>query len=433
MNEKILNLLLVFLFLLILYSCEDKIITFQGQNSTSVTIDWQGTFGAKDFDDVSEILPTADGGYIVIGSTLNIDWNFWVLKFDHELNLLWEKNYGGSNADFGKAIIETGDGNFILIGYTNSIDGNITINNGAYDVWVVKIDNNGSIIWQNCYGGSGNETVGEESIIPADIGGYIFTATSNSQDFDITEYIGGNDIWVVNINDSSQIVWDKTFGGTSDDFSNSIKLTSDSLYILSNFVTSTDGDINYNYGGKDIWLIRINQIGDLMWQKTIGGTNTENQCDMEVTSDAGLIVMTQTNSEDGDIQYNYGFKDIWYSKINATGNIEWNLVFGGSLEESLGDIKQLSDGSFVSVCESSSDDYYLGHNFGKVDICLVKISTAGDLEWTKVMGGSDDDHCNSLLEASDNSLIVAASTKSEDFNVLSHIGGFDFWLLKVQY
>lgn len=432
MQQKNISYILLSL-LLLLMSCKEEIINFEGQNSANVTIEWQNSFGEKDFDEISEIIRTNDGGFIAIGSALSNDWNYWVLKFDSDLNLIWEKKYGGSRADFGKSIIETYDGNFVINGYSSSSDGNISVNNGNYDVWIAKIDVEGNIIWEKSYGGSGSEFVTEESLIKSKLGGYVFTATTNSNDIDVSKNYGGNDVWVVNINDSANIVWEKTYGGTKDDFSNRIKLTADSSYYLSNIVLSDDNNISFNYGGKDIWLFRINQLGDLLWQKNIGGSGTENQCDFTTTTDNGIILTLQTNSKDGDIQENYGFKDICYIKLDANGKIEWHKVFGGSLDEAVGDIKQLSDGSFVSVCKTSSTDYYIGFNYGKNDICAIKLNSGGELEWTKILGGSNDEYSNSLLEFSSNELLVAGVTNSEDYDIENHIGGFDFWLFKLQY
>jgi len=433
MKKSIFKISVFIIFIVLQLSCKEEVITFQGQNSSSVTLEWQNVFGEKDFDDISSVIPTSDGGYIAIGSSLSSDWNYWVLKFDVDLNLLWQKKYGGTNADFGRSIIETKDNDFVIIGYSNSADGHITINHGGYDVWVLKIDALGNILWQKSFGGTGQDYVTEESIVQADIDGYVFSATTNSDDYDISAANGGTDVWVVNINDSANIMWDKSFGGTDDDFSGRIKLTSDSLYYLCNLTNSKNGNVNFNYGGKDVWLLRINQLGDVMWQKTIGGTGTENQSDIDMTSDGGVIVMSQTNSEDGEVQYNYGDKDIWFSKINSSGNVEWNTVFGGSFEEAIGDIHQLEDGSFLSICISASSDYYLGANYGKKDICLVKLTASGTLEWTKVFGGADDEYCNSILPISNNSLLVASVTKSIDEKISGHIGGFDFWFFKVSY
>jgi len=432
MKKYILITLTTFI-LILQISCKEEIISFDGQNSSSVTINWQNSFGGKDFDDISSIIKTSDGGYMAVGSSLSSDWDYWVLKFDADFNLLWERKFGGTNADFGKCIVETESNNYVIAGYSNSTDGNITLNKGGYDIWIIKISSEGVLVWQKNYGGTGSETITEESILTTNLGGYVFSATTTSDDYDVIGQKGGADIWLVNINDTSEIVWAKTYGGADDDFSNRIKYTPDGSYMLSNIVQSVGGDILYNYDKKDIWLARINSSGDIMWQKTIGGTGTESQCDITMTSDGGIIVMTQTSSKDGEVQKNYGNKDIWFSKIDATGNIVWNTIFGGSLDENSGEIIQLSDGGYLASISSNSIDYFLGFNYGKKDICLIKLSETGTIEWTKIFGGTDDEYSNSLLELSSNSILVTANSKSEDFDITKHIGGFDFWLFTVNY
>jgi len=417
-----------------LVSCSKNNINFQGENSASVTIGWQKTFGDIDFDEIYQIIKTSDGGYIAVGTKLiDINWDFWVLKFDSQDSLQWQQIYGGANTDIANSVVETDDGGFLVMGYTNSYDGNISVTKGNYDVWIIKIDNAGQLIWNQNYGGTANESTEYKSLIKTIDNNFIFAATTQSTDYDVAKSNGAKDIWVVKIDSIGKIIWERTYGGSGNDFAETIKAANDSTYFVCNISDSFDGMVDFNYGDKDVWIMKLNFTGNLIWQKTLGGNRVENYATLDLTQDGGFVVMNSTNSNDGDIPKNYGELDVLFTKFNASGVIQWRKIYGGSSNENIGDIMQTSDGGYLATVKSSSSDGYLGSNNGKDDLWFLKLASTGEIEWTKILGGSKDEFALSFIQTSDNTLIVAGTSNSDDIDISKHIGGFDLWLFELKY
>jgi hypothetical protein len=188
-------------------------------------------------------------------------------------SILWQKSYGGVGNDGASQVIQTTDGGHIVIGssYSNSVD--VTGHHGdssTSDYWVTKINSAGALLWQKSYGGIGNEN--GSGIIQTSDGGYILVGSSNSTNGDVTGNHGGIDIWVVKIDTVGNIQWEQSYGGSSDDDANSIIQTYDGGFLIGGRTTSNDGDVTLNHGGGDYWIVKINSAGVIQWQKSYGGS-----------------------------------------------------------------------------------------------------------------------------------------------------------------
>lgn len=183
-------------------------------------------------------------------------------------NIEWQKTFGGTGNEEAFEIKKTNDNGFIAVGTTTSNDGNVSGNHGMTDAWVTKFDNSGNLQWQKTLGGSNID--GMRSVQQTTDGGYIAAGYTNSADGDITANQGLNDLWVVKLDNSGNIQWQKTFGGTKDDTGNNIQQTNDGGYIVIGNAESTDGDITENQGQSDLWFIKLDATGNMQWQKTYG-------------------------------------------------------------------------------------------------------------------------------------------------------------------
>ncbi len=414
-------------------ACSKKDLNFQGENSETVTIQWQQTFGHNDFDEINQIIQTSDGGYIAVGAKmLNANWNYWVLKFNQQDSLQWDMTYGGTYTDIAKAVVETENGEFLIIGYTNSYEGDITTTKGNYDIWLIKIDSTGKILWNKNYGGLYNDIISYKSLIKTQDNNFLFMGTTNSKDTDVSTALGDRDIWVVKINPQGEIIWEKSLGGDSEDNAETIVADPISGFYLCAVTASNNGNIDYNYGYADVWVAKISNEGEIIWQKTVGGKRAENFATLIHCKDNGILIMASSNSRDGDVTNNFGEHDIFFVKLNNEGTVEWRKTFGGTLDESIGDVIQTADGGYLATLKTASDDYYIGTNNGKDDICFVKLSEAGEIQWTKIIGGTRDDFARSFFQKTDNSIITAGTTNSTDLDIQKHIGGFDFWLFNLK-
>jgi hypothetical protein len=342
----------------------------------------------------------------------------------------WQKCLGGSGYDDGLSIQQTTDGGYIVVGQSNSTNGDVTGNHGNIDYWVVKLDNIGVIEWQRSLGGTGYER-NPFSIQQTIDGGYIISGYSGSNDGDVTGNIGGSDCWVVKLDSIGFIEWQKSLGGTGSEHAYSIQQTIDGGYILGASSNSTDGDVTSNQGGFDYWVVKLDSIGTIVWQKSLGGSNQDRVFSIQQTSDGGYIVAGECSSNDGDVTGNHGSFDYWLVKLDSIGNMEWQRSLGGTGSDKASSIKQTSDGGYIVTGSSTSNDGNVTGNHGSVDYWLVKLDSIGTMEWQKCLGGSSPDHAFTIQQTNDGGYIVAGWTMSTNGDVTGNHGDIDYWIVKI--
>jgi len=247
----------------------------------------------------------------------------WILKVSNNGNIQWQKCLGGSGQeynDLGK-ILQTSDGGCIVGRYhTTSDDGDVSGNHGSGDSWVVKLSNTGAVQWQKCLGGSEDDFF--TTMFHSNDGGYFVFNRTNSSDGDVSGYHGGQDIWAVKLDNNGIIQWQKCFGGSDyeEEGQTSFGQTSDGGLILSISTSSTDGDVLGNHGESDIWALKLDNSGMIQWKKCFGGSNFEDG-HLSETSD-GFISTGLTLSNDGDVSCLNGIVNIWIAKLSSVNATE---------------------------------------------------------------------------------------------------------------
>ena len=358
---------------------------------------WAKTYGGPGIDVAFSIQQTGDGGYIVAGGTNSfgsVGFDFWVLKLNPDGTVAWQKTYGGSGIDVAHSIQQTSDGGYIVAGSTNSFGA------GGYDIWVLKLNSDGTVAWQKTYGGASSD--GASSIRQTSDGGYIVAGGTNSFG------AGEGDIWVLKLNSDGTVAWQKTYGGAGDDLAFSIQQTSDGGYIVAGRTYS------FGAGERDFWVLKLNSDGTVAWQKTYGGGVIDEATSIQQTSDGGYIVAGYTSS------FGAGGDDIWVLKLDGDGNVAWQKTYGGGSDDEAHSIQQTNDGGYVVAGRTSS------FGAGGDDIWVLKLDGDGNVAWQKTYGGASDDEANSIQQTSDGGYVVAGSTKS--FGA----GDADYWVLKLK-
>lgn len=358
------------------------------------SIVWQKSLGGSGEDIANSVNQTSDGGFIVCGSSFSDDGDitdskgsidYWIVKLDASGNLVWQKSLGGLSYDYGHDIIQTTDGGFIAIGTCLSIDGDVTGNHGNYDFWVVKLDGSGEIVWQKSLGGSSLDQ--GLSIAQTTDGGYVVAGSSRSDDGDVSLNQGVDDCWIVKLDPSGNLSWEKSFGGFGEDFAHSIQQTSEGGYVFAGLSSSLNGDVTGNHGGRDVWIVKTDVSGNLIWQKSFGGTMYDSAIDIKESSDGNYIISGYSNSINGDVTENKGEKDFWIIKADTSGNIIWQQTFGGSERDQALRLEQAPDGGFILAGGSESDDGDVSGNHGNLDGWVVKLYpeslSAAGVEYTE--------------------------------------------------
>jgi hypothetical protein len=411
-------------------------------------IEWQKCLGGSSWDVGRSIQQTIDGGYIAAGYAMSIDgdvsgnhgaFDLWIVKLDETGTIQWQKSLGGSNFDYAFSIRQTTDGGYIVAGETESNDGDVSGNHGtSYDYWVVKLNTAGNILWQKCLGGSGGEVA--HSIQQTSDGGYIvagFTWLSN--DGDVTGNHGDFDEWIVKLDTAGIFQWQKCLGGSGRETAFSIKQTNDGGYIVAGNSNSNDGDVTGNHGDYDYWIVKLDKSGDIEWQKSLGGSSIDDAFSIQKTIDGGYIIAGSSSSNDGDVTGNHSipgpYGDAWVVKLDSVGNIQWQKCIGGSWDDWGYAIWQTNEGDYFVSCITKSHDKDVTGNHDPTgtywDYWLVNLDTAGKIQWQGCQGGSDDDETYEIQQTNDGGIIAIGSSYSTDGDVTGNHGGGDYWIIKL--
>jgi hypothetical protein len=376
------------------------------------------------------ICSTADSGYVFVGNIYleNDTVDYIVAKVSASNEITWQKTYGGSGHEIANKILTTTDGGYILVGYSSSSDGDVSENKGWDDCWILKLDETGNIEWDRSFGGSSRDL--GNNILPTIDSGYLIAATTKSTDGDVIENHGGTDYWLLKINNAGNIEWEHTYGGSDDETFSDLKQLNDTCFLLLGSSRSSDGDVSHNYGGKDYWLVKIDTAGNLLWERNYGGSESDNGAAIALKNDGGFVLGGSSKSSDGDVSKNIGLDDYWVVSCNSAGNIQWQRVYGGSKNDVLKTIEQMEDG-YLLVGYSFSLDVNVTDNHGSSDMWVVKTFNNGQINWSRSFGGSEADGANAMTFSNDFGYLIAGYTGSDDGDVEENSGNIDMWMLKL--
>lgn len=379
MKNKILNSVLIVLILL-----------FSLRNSHA----FDKIYGEREADEALSIQQLENNEYIAVGYKRSLnrrDKNIWILKFNKDGEKIWDKSVFGMTDDAGHSIQVTGDKNYIVTGYTESKG------QGAGDVWVLKFDKNGERIWEKTFGGSSLDT--GEAVLQTKDKGYIVVGNTESKG------AGLSDIWVLKLDKDGNLLWDKTFGGEKPDRAKSIQITEDSGYIIAGTTESKGA------GASDIWVLKLDKHGTLLWDKTYGGEQSETANSILQTKDKGYIIAGRTSSKGA------GKSDIWVMKLNKDGGLEWDKTFGGTEEEEGNFIVQTKDKGYIIAGRRTKTT--------RIEALILKLDKDGNVAWEKDFTENHKNIINAIQQTKDKGYICAGGKQPQNSN------NIDLWILKL--
>jgi hypothetical protein len=293
-------------------------------------------------------------------------------KLDNNGLVEWIHSYGGSGTEYTGGVVSTSDGGFVILGASDSNDGDVSGNNGGGDTWVFKVDSFGQMIWQHCYGGLSGD--GMRDIQLTNDGGFILVGSTNSNTGMFASNHGNNDYWVLKLTSSGALEWSKCFGGSIDEHGYSIKQTIDNGYILIGSTQSNDGNVsgNHSFQQADLWVVKINEFGNMLWQKCYGGTAQDWGYNVVLNTNNGYFISGTVQSNNGDIIGSNGSADYWVAEIDSIGGIIHSYCFGGSSVENLKNIDKTLDGKLIILGNTVSTNGDVSGNHGQTDLWVVK-------------------------------------------------------------
>jgi uncharacterized delta-60 repeat protein len=399
--------------------------------TTKIKIIWQKFLGGRSSEQAYSIQQTTDGGYIFAGYTTSDDdyitgyngyYDYLIMKLTSTGELEWYKVYGGSAMEIAYSIQQTIDGGYIVAGKSASDNGDVLENNGETDIWILKLTSAGDIDWQ--------KSLGQNSIDEAysiqqtyDTGYIIAGSTSSSSTM--------SDYWIVKLTSAGNIDWQKSIGGSNGDKAYYVRQTSDEGYIIAGESNSNDGDVSGYHGDTDCWIVKLTSTGEIDWQKSLGGSDWDEAYSIHQTTDEGYIFAGASDSNDGDVSGNHGTRDCWIVKLTSTGEIDWQKSLGGSYRDEAYSIQQTTDGGYIFAGYTRSDDGDVTERNGEYDYWIVKLTSAGEIDWQRPLGGSDDDIARFIIQTSDGNYIIAGASCSDDGDVEGNIGSYDCWIVKI--
>lgn len=304
----------------------------------------------------------------------------WVVKVDSSGNVLWDKHYGGWMNEIATSIAPTADGGFLVAGEMGEDAVNAPGTNGSQDAWVLRLDPNGNELWQRCLGGSSGEIT--PVIHATDDGGAILSCSTYSSDGDITTVLKGMvDIWVVKLNSAGNTEWSNTYGSWSGDFDTGITQTDNGQYLLLGYVAASGADVSTSLGGSDAWVVKLDAGGAILWERSLGGSDGD-QLLRAIEIPGGYLLSGYAASTNGDIEVQYGNGDAWLVVLDPSGNLIWEQTYGGTNSDLFWCMEQVPDG-LVLAGQSWSSDVMVPSNQGWTDVWLLKLSNA-----TNIIGGT---------------------------------------------
>jgi hypothetical protein len=357
---------------------------------------WTHTYGGSRSERANSLITTTDGGCIFVGSA------------------------SSSNGD--------------VIGLHSPFGWNY------YDFWIVKLSSNGVMQWQKCYGGTKSDNAFK--IIQVSDGGYVIVGSSVSNDGDVTLHYGSdsfNDLWIIKLDNSGNLLWQKTYGGYSEDYACSVSETTDGGLVVAAILNADyNGTVPVTYSDSmDYWVLKLNSVGEKLWENHYGGENADRAWSIKSTPDGGCIVVGQSASHYGDVinsigPFNAAISDYWIAKLSSTGAIEWQKSYGGLQGDWATSVSLTNDGGYIIAGNTNSNNTGTVTNFyGGVDGYIIKLNSVGSLEWEKCIGGSANDYFNSIIQTIDGGYLVCGETNSNDGDLAGLMAGDKAWIVKL--
>ena len=435
-----------FLSFLFLYNCSKKellLTTTVVPNLAEIIL--TRTVGGSKNDIAKSVVKTIDGGAAVLGYSQSTDgdisdktdenFDFWVLKLDAESNIEWGTTFGGTQDDRGNDIIQTNDGGFAVLGYSTSSDVDVLENAGSQDFWILKLDAQGTISWSKTFGYSG-----------ADFGTTLLQASDNSflitGVLDVTASGGqgnsrnsqrhaGGDIWAIKLSENGELLWRNYFGGSYTDTPFGVIETADKNFIIVGSSDSADIDISNNNGSYDYWVLQISPEGNLLWEKSFGGSEIDEARAITNTNDGNFLIVGDTRSANNDVSNTNGAADLWVVKMSPLGDLLWEKTYGGSSFDVGRSVSQTQDNGFLISGSSRSEDNSFT-NQGQNDALVLKINAEGTLVWKKTIGGSEIDFLYDAVQLNNNTIIAVGETQSSNGDLNENKGFSDALIITIK-
>ncbi len=340
---------------------------------------WSHHYGGYYNDGGYSSTPTPDGGYFAVGSTYSLtnDHDIFLLRLDSLGDTVWTRTFGGSATDYGRDVVVTSDSGCIIVGST------VSWSKGKEDLVLLGVSATGNLKWTKTYGGVNSDE--GWSIRKTSDGNIIVCGTTSSSG------AGYGDLWLLKLTTSGDSIWAKTFGGAGGESGVSVRDAFDGYIAVG--ATGSFGE-----GYSSIYAVKTNLNGDSVWAKAFGGPKADMAYSVEISNFGDYIIAGATGS------YGQGYNDAYIIDITASGDVVWEKTYGGSKEDRAYSICTTPSGDLIVAGSTESSGQ------GAADLYLLRLNPIGDLIWSKTFGGTLSDYGRSVsVDARGNYIIAGYS------------------------
>lgn len=368
--------------------------------AASATTDFEqvfnNTYGGEMSEFPSSAVETNDGGYIIVGATNTYgagDYDIWVIKIDKTGNIMWNKTYGSQAYESSHYVIKADTNQYLITGRKRTTAGDM-------DLLLLLIDDEGDQLWNKSYGGPGDEWMWE--IEKTQGGDFVLGGRTNSYG------AGGNDYWLMKIDAEGDVQWNKTLGGEADDRARSLEMAEDGGFLLNGWSSS------YSKGMIDFWLIKTDNYGDPMWNKSYGTSEGDRGIALTKSLDGGYLLGGNTNKK------TMGATDFLLIKTNAQGTQLWNRTYGGEGEETIHYLLTNTDDQIIMF------GYTESFGAGDRDLYLIIANNSGTVLWNNTYGGPMSEGSSLCIQTNEGGYLIGGETTSYGN------GESDFYIIKLK-
>ncbi|MBA5791526.1 T9SS type A sorting domain-containing protein [Flavobacterium sp. xlx-214] len=411
----------------------------------SQKVAWERTIGGEHSEYLFDMVPTLDYGFLLAGSSLsdktglkkqkgqgNLDYFLW--KMDKNGEEEWQLSFGGEGQDILKSIYPTADMGYILGGYSNSgkNDSKFSENYGKNDLWIVKINARGDQEWQQAIGGEGDDRLVQIKQVKG--GGYLAIATTNStkSDHKKDDKYGGLDYWIIKLDKSGKVEWEKTYGGLYNDEPKSILETQKGFIIggISNSPASGTKQKD-NFGGYDQWILAIDDKGNLLNEYVFGGENDDDLNEILLTESKDGYIITGSTYTDNNNKGNLTAKS---EKASDFLVVTTDLTFQ-PINQYTYDLKGseiLTSTTFTPSKTLLLSGYKIDEKSNKKSYVSIQVNQKGEQVWEKELSTSGDDLLRKAVVTRDGGFVFAGNStgKNAEYKKTTQ-GRDDYWVVKL--
>lgn len=437
------------------------LLFFPCRNHAQLPIDWDRTIGGISWEELNALAPMPDG-ILLGGASRSGDqfgrpgdqsWNLLFVKLDLQGQIQWSRMYGGAQDERLWALIPTSDGGYLAGGYSYSgISGDKTqVSQGDMDVWIVKLNAAGQLLWERAYGGAGRDEMFAIQEMP-DGSGYLLGchSTSDAGGDKSENSRGGQDFWILRITPNGALLWDITIGGDNYDQIHNLEWTSDDMILLSGGTLSTPGTGETGpaeaQGSIDFWIVKYNPYSrQIVWDRRYGSEGVDFAYALWPCSDGriliggtcGSAISTPTPYDNGKDSPHYGgMSDYWLLELDADGQKLREWGFGGSEQDDLYFVheNELGQITLAGLSNSPPDGAKTTPLRGGYDFWIIQLDPDGAMRWQMALGSSGNDALTKIAQLADGSYLFAGNSDSPvgGEKSQSSFGVNDYWIVKTR-